>query len=175
MSFYVFHATYKPKSPQFTCVCGCQATGPRRKLLAPMPTPAQLVESVKNIEELARSVDVSAFPLPLRIDKVRRCGAIFCDCYGPEGSIHVYMRIKPRGDDELPGVRRDKDGFVELRTQTYVTGASFKEEGPVKSLEKIRVTIKNIVMHEVYEALLFQGQRIMDPHRDDRRPTDQPW
>jgi hypothetical protein len=132
-----------------------------------------LIAEVSNLEDLGSSFDLSAFPLPMRIGPHVADAGLCFTCYQP--ALHVYMRILPRGLNELPTCRRDAQGMIELNTCTEVSQLSLDREGPAKSVEKIRGKIRDMVMHEVYEALLFRGERIMDPHHGDLRPSDQPF
>lgn len=141
---------------------------------APFAKRRRLINEVKTPEELCSSFDLTAFPLPMRVEM--RQHQIFCGCATNDGpTAHVLMRVRPRNANELYGAPRAADGSIELRSCTGVSAASFAKDGGVASVEKIRVGIKNMVMHEVYEALLFKGERIMNPHSFDLKPADQPF
>lgn len=140
----------------------------------------ELLKTATTIEELAAAFDLSTFPLPMRVGVAHTCtGWCFCPIVGGklflQQSIKVFMKVKPRSEEELTSVERDKDGLVELNTATDVSERSLKVEGVEWAFEKVRMTIKNLVMHEVYEALMFKGARVLDPHDIWRRPSDQPF
>lgn len=145
---------------------------------SPMERRNALVNEITNVDDLANSFDLKAFPLPMRI-VVEPCYSYGCnDSHHARGvrTAHVYMRIKPRDDaHELPGVPRDKDGMLELRTCAGVSEIFRGEKGNDAAVEKIRVAIQNMVMHEVYESVLFRGERIMNPHDSQLRPAHQPF
>lgn len=132
-----------------------------------------LIAEISKVEDLGASFDLSAFPLPMRIGPHQTDAGLCFTCYQP--ALHVYMKVMPRGENELPRVNRDGQGMVELNTCTEVSQLSLDRDGPAKSVDKIRGKIRDMVMHEVYEALLFRGERIMDPHHGDLRPADQPF
>lgn len=132
-----------------------------------------LVSEIVRVEDLGAAFDLSAFPLPMRVGPRTRDAGICFSCRGD--ALHVYMRIKPRNNKELYGVPRDEKGTLELNTCTCVNQAWLDEKGPAKAVEQVRGKIKDMVLHEVYEALLFRGERIMDPHDYRLRPEDQPF
>lgn len=125
------------------------------------------------LQDLGNCFDLKAFPLPMRLAPHQPDAGYCWTCR--RDALHVYMRIRPRGIDELPTVVRDDKGTLELNTCTFVNQDFLDREGPQKAIEAIRVKIKEMVMHEVYEALLFRGERIMDPHDNHLRPSDQPF
>lgn len=149
-------------------------TGVKRTLHVPAYERRDLlINEVTNIADLGACFDLRAFPLPVRVGPWHDKAGYCFWCVGE--ALHVYMRILPRGQDELYGIARDEAGTLELNTCSLVTRASFAKEGPAASVEKVRVAVKNMVLHEVYEALLFRGERIMDPHDNATRPADQPF
>jgi hypothetical protein len=135
----------------------------------------RLIGEVKTIEELCSSFDLSAFPLPMRVAMHQH--QFWCGCGaepGVEKTIHIFMKVKPRDPHELGGVARDAtDGTVELRSCAGVSAQLMKERGNAWAVEKVREFIKQMTMHEVYEALMFKGERIMNPHSYDLKPADQ--
>ena len=134
----------------------------------------QLLAETTTLDAFVQSFDLSAFPLPMRLTVERHM--VFCGCQNYTGeTVHVRMQIKPRNASELRGVERDADGTISLKTCAGVSAETFQKEGAFQALEKTRVAIKNMVMHEVYEALLYRGERIMNPHDDVLRPSDQPF
>lgn len=145
---------------------------------SPMARRNALVNEITNVDDLANSFDLRAFPLSMRM-VVEPCYNYGCnDSSHAMGArtAHVYMRIKPRDDaNELPGIPRDANGTCELRTCAGVSEKFRGEKGNDAAVEKIRVAIQNMVMHEVYEALLFRGERIMNPHDSQLRPAHQPF
>jgi hypothetical protein len=132
-----------------------------------------LVNEVTNITDLGNCFDLSAFPLPVRVGKWQNDASHCWLCAGR--GLHVYMRILPRGKGELPSIGRDSEGLIELNTCSKVTPETFAKEGNLKSVELVREAVQNMVMHEVYEALLFRGERIMDPHDHTLRVKGQPF
>ena len=133
-----------------------------------------LVNDVSTVEQLCEGFDLTAFPLPVRVGM--NFHGFLCPCKYTIGTktVHVHMRIKPRSEDELWGVSREPDGTIELRNCTGITQAELdKPGGNQEAVEKIRKSIHSMVMHEVYESLMFRGMRIMDPHDGYLRPADQ--
>lgn len=137
-------------------------------------TKMRLLTEAATFEDFMNSFDMSAFPLKMHLGVVRHTFLCACGNYSGD-TIHVHMNIKPRHDSELPSIARDEHGKLDLRTCTGVSAESFEKFGAFDALEKVRVAIKNMVMHEVYEALMFRGTRIMNPHDDALRPSDQPF
>lgn len=137
-------------------------------------TRMRLLTETPTLDAFVEAFDLKAFPLPMRLSVEHHM--VFCACgnYGGD-TVHVRMNIKPRTDNELRSIARDDNGMLELKTCAGVSATSFERDGAFDSLEKVRVAIKNMVMHEVYEALMFRNIRIMNPHDDALRPKDQPF
>jgi hypothetical protein len=131
-----------------------------------------LLAEVVRLKDFGACFDLRAFPLPLRVGPHERAAGLCFSCR--HDALHIYMRILPRSDQELAGLPRDELGQIELNTCTGVTQALLDSDRK-KAVDKVRVAIKNMVLHEVYEALLFRGMRIMDPHDHFLQPADQPF
>jgi len=125
------------------------------------------------VSDLGACFDLKAFPLPVRIGPWIPSASWCSVCR--HDALHIYMNILPRGENELEGIVRDASGRLELNTCTAVNQNYLDRFGPEKAIEIIRGKIKDMVMHEVYEAILFRGERIFDPHSSALRPLDQPF
>ena len=134
-----------------------------------------LIREISYIDDLAACFDLRAFPLPMRVAKWDQRMSFCMTCSGRRPGLHVCMRILPRNNNELPFVVRDPNGMFELNTCTGVTQDYLEQAGCRKAVELVRLALKNMCLHELYEAVLFRGERIMDPHNEALRPSDQPF
>jgi len=125
------------------------------------------------LSDLGDSFNLKAFPLPMRIGPWIPSASHCYNC--AHDALHIYMNILPRHDDELFGIARDDKGRLELNTCTGVNQSYLDRVGPDKAIEVIRGKLKDMVMHEFYEAVMFRGERIFDPHQHSLRPEDQPF
>lgn len=132
-----------------------------------------LINEVTRVEDLGGCFDLSAFPLPMHVAMWHPSASNCWFC--AQDALHVYMWVLPRSDQELMMLERDDKGRIKLNTCTYVTQDMLTKKGPKKCVEYVRTKIRDMVMHEFYEALHFRGMRIMNPHDANLRPEDQPF
>ena len=132
-----------------------------------------LINEIVRVEDLGGSFDLKAFPLPMRVG-MWEASATSCWFCGLD-ALHIYMKVLPRSDNELFMLPRDDKGRIELNTCTYVNQKRLDKDGPKKCVEIIRTKIKDMTLHELYEALKFRGMHIMNPHDYSLKPEDQPF
>lgn len=116
-------------------------------------------DGVKRLKGLIDRIDVSSFPIPIRMSASRDERNI---------ALVIHMEVRPRPLDTTIVVADGAKMSVMFRRTIYVH--SLKEATDDLLIGVIRRQLADCLAHELDEHILVDGKRTFDPHKDEARP-----
>lgn len=123
----------------------------RAAYYVPLPSYSQKVRlSDSAIAGIVSDIDLTRFPIKLELSYAH-------------GFIALTMHVP----------HRDKGNIIPVAAgKPTADVAGFTEH---ETLNNIRAWLMQVVAHEFHEMFLYRGERVFDPHDDNKRPNEWPF